>query len=199
VTFDGQRVVLDMPRNVEPGNRVHLVWNKPLQLAGAGDMLRVCWDMEIVEDRPNAFYSGLCLGTPEGKRIYVAQSGLKNGDTSMGNPHDLKISGAADDNVDHGRGPLHYDLQVTMEDAATGAVRLELLAFRGEEGLAAEPDAYLQGRTPVARMMGHGTLLAGREFQLFFFVDREDAIGDVYANQARGKIAVSNLFTSAGT
>jgi len=206
IRFEPRRVTMDMPGcnggnqfQSSPVNLAHLYSKTSLHLARAGDSLRVTWDMQLLADRPNAFGFGICLGDSTGQRtvdqrIVAGQFGQKSG---LSAPHDIfLLPDAPTDHADHGTGPLHYDLTVTLDNAATGAVHVTLRAYTQVAEFDPTPELYTANAKPVATLTSKGQLNISAPIPLYFCVERDDAAGDPYITTPRSKIAITNVFIS---
>jgi|GEM_PF-3715043 len=171
----------------------------PATFAQPGDTLRVTFDMQLLEDRPQAFGFGLTIGDPEGLRLGLGQFGQKSGN---GTPRDLFISGPHwqhGNTIDYGSGMLHYDATFTRtspkDHPANKPVKMRVLlrVYKHAPELDANPNGYSQ-KPQVAALEDTGEIPAGGTCLIYFNTERSDAPGDPYTNHARGKIAITNIF-----
>ena len=195
VKYEKGRVVMDMPASTEPQeskfNLSQLFWTKPLHLAKVGDSIRVTWDMQLLEDRHETHGFGICIGDPAGAHIVAGQTGTKKGN---GTPHEFMPQGAPLDNIDHGMEMFHYDMTVTLKDAKTGEVKVDMLVYKHDAKLDGKPNVYITEYDTEASFTGSGTVPAGKDLQMWFCVEGDTTAGNPWIYQACGKVAIANVF-----
>lgn len=199
VKFERGRVVLAMPagdsNQDSPVNLVHLISKTPVRLARVGDTVRLAWNMQLLDDPNDTYGFGPCIGDRKAQFVVVGQAGHRGGN---GTPHDFFVPGMPEgvqgDGIDHGVDPLHYDMTVTLEDAQTGQVRVELTVWAHRSEYDGTPEAYVAKAKPIAKMTGKGEITAGEKVPVYFCILSGDAAGDQFVDQARGSIAVDHVY-----
>ncbi len=85
---------------------------------------------------------------------------------------------------------------VTLDDPATGAVHASLIVYDHCAEFDPTPELYTANAKPVATLTTKGKLNITAPIPLYFCVERDDAAGDPYIYQPRGKISLANVFIS---
>ena len=159
-----------------------------------GDSFRVTWDMQIVSDDFYSFGGGVAVGRQGGSAVTAGQSGRENEEPTFGAHHNFFPYIAPEQDVDRGVAAYHFDLRMTMI-STNGEVRGLLRVYARNALLDATPAAYATRGSLIQSTDFPGRIDLPDNLGVYFWVLNSFKNDPDCCNQARGTLAVDNVFT----